>query len=172
MIISIPYYYLYFGFKWSSVRILNSILWSKQNSFADFHLASLIVQVFTEFNHCLVFLFGFAGGAQAFILSGLTDYHGFGGRIYGSDGTIEFTVSEMKIMSFDSTGWVTHRPDGDFEIYGAEDCDLYSDEIFWEIVKDYPTETMEDYECWLRLDPEHKEMIEAFSPYIKEADYE
>jgi hypothetical protein len=58
------------------------------------------------------------------------------------------------------------------EIYGAEDCDLYSDEIFWEIVKDYPTETMEDYECWLRLDPEHKEMIEAFSPYIKEADYE
>ena len=69
-------------------------------------------------------IFGFAGGAQAFILSGLTDYHGFGGRIYGSDGTIEFTVSEMKIMSFDSTGWVTHRPDGDFELYGAEDFEM------------------------------------------------
>ena len=31
---------------------------SKQNSFADFHLASFIVHVFTELNHCLVFLLG------------------------------------------------------------------------------------------------------------------
>jgi len=45
---------------------------------------------------------------------------------------------------------------------------LHPDEVFWEIVKDYPTDTLEDYEHWLRLDPEHKEMVKAFSPYIKE----
>ena len=69
-------------------------------------------------------IFGFDSGAQASILSGLTDYHGFGGRIYGSDGTIEFTVSDVKIMSVASTDWVTHRPDGNFELYGAEDFEM------------------------------------------------
>lgn len=69
-------------------------------------------------------IFGFDSGAQASILSGLTEYHGFGGRIYGSNGTIEFTVDEVKIMNCDSTNWVTHRPDGNFELYGAEDFEM------------------------------------------------
>ena len=50
----------------------------------------------------------------------------------------------------------------------SEERPLHPDEVFWEVVKDYPTDTLEDYEYWLRLDPEHKEMVKAFTPFILE----
>ena len=42
---------------------------------------------------------------------------------------------------------------------------LYPDEIAWNVVQDYP-EPLEDYVYWLKLDPDHKQMIDVFSPYI------
>ena len=49
----------------------------------------------------------------------------------------------------------------------SEESPLHPDEVFWEVLKDYPTDTLEDYEYWLRLDPEHKEMVKAFTPFIR-----
>ena len=65
-------------------------------------------------------MFGFENGAQAMILSGLTPKHGFGGRIYGSDGMIDLTLIDLKIMNGKTGGWQQHRPDGEFLKYGAE----------------------------------------------------
>ncbi len=59
-------------------------------------------------------VFGFENGAQAMILSDLTPEHWQGARIYGSDGMIEITVDDLKIMNAKSDGWQFHRPDGDF----------------------------------------------------------
>lgn len=59
-------------------------------------------------------VFGFESGAQAMILSDLTDEHWQGARIYGSDGMIEITVDDLKIMNGSSDGWKFHRPDGEF----------------------------------------------------------
>ncbi len=63
-------------------------------------------------------VFGFENGAQAMILSGLTPEHGFGARIYGSDGMIEITVTDLKIMNGKTGGWRHHMPDGDYVKYG------------------------------------------------------
>jgi predicted dehydrogenase len=65
-------------------------------------------------------VFGFENGAQAMILSGLTPEHGFGARICGSDGMIELTVNDLKIMNGKSGGWRQHSPDGDFFKYGED----------------------------------------------------
>ena len=54
------------------------------------------------------------------ILSALTPEHWQGARIYGSDGMIEITVDDLKIMNTKTDGWQQHRPDGDFLKYGAE----------------------------------------------------
>ena len=54
-----------------------------------------------------------------------------------------------------------------YKLYESEEKFGYPEDVFGEILKDYPN-TLEDYEYWLRLDPEHKEMVKAFSPYIKE----
>lgn len=65
-------------------------------------------------------VFGFENGAQAMILSDLTPEHWQGARIYGSDGMIEITVDDLKVMNGRSAGWQHHRPDGGFLKYGAE----------------------------------------------------
>ncbi len=65
-------------------------------------------------------VFGFENGAQAMILSDLTPERWQGGRVYGTDGMIEFTVDDLKIMNNRSSGWQYHKPDGDFLKYGEE----------------------------------------------------
>ena len=65
-------------------------------------------------------VFGFENDAQAMILSGLTPEHGFGGRIYGSDGMIDLTLNDLKIMNGKTGGWQQHRPDGVFLKYGED----------------------------------------------------
>ena len=65
-------------------------------------------------------VFGFENGAQAMILSGLTSEHGFGARIYGSDGMIEITVTDLKIMNGKMGGWQYHTPDGAYIKYGED----------------------------------------------------
>ena len=69
-------------------------------------------------------VFGFDNGAQAMILSGLTPEHGFGARIYGSDGMIELSVDDLKIMNSKSDGWQEHKPDGDFAKYGFDNFEM------------------------------------------------
>ena len=69
-------------------------------------------------------MFGFDNGAQAMILSGLTSEHGFGARIYGSDGMIELSVDDLKIMNSKSDGWQEHKPDGDFAKYGFDNFEM------------------------------------------------
>ncbi len=66
-------------------------------------------------------MFGFTNGVQASILSGLTDYDGFWGRVYGSDGMIEFTVTDVKIMNTKKCGWALHKPDGNYANHGTDD---------------------------------------------------
>lgn len=69
-------------------------------------------------------VFGFENNAQAMILSGLTDEHGFGARIYGSDGMIEITTTDLKVMNGNTGGWQVHKPDGDFAKYGEENFEF------------------------------------------------
>ncbi len=69
-------------------------------------------------------VFGFENGAQAMILSGLTPEYGFGARIYGSDGMIEITVTDLKIMNGKTGGWREHRPDGDHFKYGEDNFEI------------------------------------------------
>jgi predicted dehydrogenase len=66
-------------------------------------------------------MFGFTNGVQASILSGLTDYDGFWGRVYGSDGMIEFTVTDVKIMNIKKCGWTLHKPNGIYAKHGTDD---------------------------------------------------
>ena len=69
-------------------------------------------------------VFGFENGAQAMILSGLTPEHGFGARIYGSDGMIEITVTDLKIMNGKTGGWHHRTPDGDHVKYGEDNFEV------------------------------------------------
>ena len=69
-------------------------------------------------------VFGFENGAQAMLLSGLTPEHGFGARIYGSDGMIELTVDDLKMMNATTGGWRHHSPDGDFVKVGEENFEM------------------------------------------------
>ena len=69
-------------------------------------------------------VFGFENGAQAMILSGLTPEYGFGARIYGSDGMIEITVTDLKIMNGKAAGWQEHRPDGAHLKYGEDNFEV------------------------------------------------
>ena len=69
-------------------------------------------------------MFGFDNGCQASILSGLTDYHGFGGRVYGSEGMVEFTVTEVKIMHAESRGWTLYKPIGTYVKDETDDFEM------------------------------------------------
>ncbi|MDP6452128.1 MAG: Gfo/Idh/MocA family oxidoreductase [SAR202 cluster bacterium] len=69
-------------------------------------------------------VWGFDNGAQAMILSGLTPESSFGARIYGSDGMIELSVDDLKIMNTTSGGWQEHKPDGEFAKYGADNFEM------------------------------------------------
>ncbi len=69
-------------------------------------------------------LFGFETGAQAMIVASLTPEHGWGGRIYGSDGMIEFSLTDLKLLNSSTGWWQKHRPDGDFLSYGEDDFEV------------------------------------------------
>ncbi len=69
-------------------------------------------------------VFGFENGAEAMILSGLTPRHGWGAYIYGSEGMIDLTLEDLRIMNGRSSGWDEHRPDGVHVPYGADDFEV------------------------------------------------
>jgi predicted dehydrogenase len=69
-------------------------------------------------------VFGFENGTEAMILSGLTPKHGWGAHIYGTEGMIDLTLEDLRIMNGDAAGWVEHKPDGAHVKYGAENFEV------------------------------------------------
>ena len=59
-------------------------------------------------------MFGFEGGALGMILSDLTPEFHYGANIYGTDGMIDLTITDLKLMNAKTNGWQLHTPDGDF----------------------------------------------------------
>lgn len=65
-------------------------------------------------------VFGFENDAQAMIVSDLTPVRWQGARIYGSEGMIEMSTDDLHLMNAKSSGWMHHKPDGEFFKYGAD----------------------------------------------------
>jgi predicted dehydrogenase len=60
-------------------------------------------------------VFEFAGGARALLLSDVTPTVYQGARIYGSDGLIDMTTNDLKLLNQDTGGkWERFAPDGKF----------------------------------------------------------
>jgi predicted dehydrogenase len=68
--------------------------------------------------------FGFDNGARAAIFSGLTPESSFDARIYGSDGMIHLSVTDLKIMNGKTGGWQEHKLDGEYVKYGADNFEM------------------------------------------------
>lgn len=62
--------------------------------------------------------FQFKGGARAVLLSDLVPNYFQGAQVYGTDGMIRFTTTDLDVLSARSGGWKQHRPDGQFHKYG------------------------------------------------------
>ena len=69
-------------------------------------------------------VFGFENDAQAMILCDHTPEFGYQARIYGSNGMIDLTVNDLKIMNGKTGGWQQHMPDGDFFKYGEDNFEM------------------------------------------------
>ena len=69
----------------------------------------------TRIEDCALGVFQFAGGARALLLSDLVPNYYQGAFIYGSQGMITMTTSDLQLLN-ESTGgkWQTHAPDGKF----------------------------------------------------------
>ena len=65
-------------------------------------------------------LFGFEGGAQAMIIASLTPRAGWGAWISGSDGLIDLSLNDVKLMNAKTGGWQQHYPDGDYQKNGED----------------------------------------------------
>ena len=74
-------------------------------------------------------VFGFENGAEAMILSGLTPKHGWGAHIYGSEGMIDLTLQDLRIMNGNAPGWQEHRPDGEHIKYGEPNFEVIEGSI-------------------------------------------
>jgi predicted dehydrogenase len=69
-------------------------------------------------------VFGFDNGAQAMILSALTPRHGWDAQITGSEGMIDLTLEDLKVMNRTTGGWRHYRPDGDHVNPGADNFEV------------------------------------------------
>lgn len=68
-----------------------------------------------------VCLFQFNNGANALILADLTPEIYQGAQIYGSEGTIQLTTTQLQLLNGDTGGkWEMHQPDGQFYTVGKE----------------------------------------------------
>lgn len=69
----------------------------------------------TRIEDCAVGVFQFKGGARALLLSDVTPIIYQGAQIYGSEGAINLTTSNLQLMNAETKGqWVLHEPDGKF----------------------------------------------------------
>jgi predicted dehydrogenase len=69
----------------------------------------------TRIEDCALAVFQFRGGARALILSQVTPLVYQGAHIYGTQGMIDFTTTEVRLLNASTGGaWQTHQPDGKF----------------------------------------------------------
>jgi predicted dehydrogenase len=69
----------------------------------------------TRIEDCAVGVFHFTCGAVALLLSDVTPTVYQGALIYGSDGMINMTTSDLQLLNHETGGrWQTHTPDGQF----------------------------------------------------------
>lgn len=66
--------------------------------------------------------FGFGNGAQAMIFLELTPEWGWTTRIYGTEGMIECTLTDVRLMNSKSNGWKRYEPESE---YSRPDEDRY-----------------------------------------------
>ena len=69
----------------------------------------------TRIEDCAICVFQFRSGARAMILCEVTPSVYQGAHVFGSEGLIEFSTTELRLLN-ESTGgtWKTYRPDGRF----------------------------------------------------------
>ncbi len=69
----------------------------------------------TRIEDCALGVFQFKSGARALLLSDLVPNYYQGAFIYGSQGMITMTTSDLQLLNADTGGkWQTHAPDGKF----------------------------------------------------------
>ncbi len=69
----------------------------------------------TRIEDCAVGTFHFRSGAQALILSDVLPHYYQGARIYGTEGMIDLTTTDLKLLNHETRGvWERHVPDGQF----------------------------------------------------------
>jgi predicted dehydrogenase len=75
----------------------------------------------TRIEDCAVAVYQFRSAARALILSEVTSTVYQGAHVYGSEGTIDFTTTELRLMNSETTGqWRVFRPDGKFFNVGEQ----------------------------------------------------
>ncbi|MDA1257562.1 MAG: Gfo/Idh/MocA family oxidoreductase [Chloroflexi bacterium] len=74
-------------------------------------------------------VFGFENGTEAMILSGLTPKYGWGAHIYGSEGMIDLTLEDLKVMNSKSGGWERHAPNGAHATPGQDNFEVIEGSI-------------------------------------------
>lgn len=66
-------------------------------------------------------VFQFRGGARALLLSDLVPHVYQGAVVYGAEGTIDLTTTELRLLNAQTGGrWEVHRPEGKFFTAGAD----------------------------------------------------
>ena len=69
----------------------------------------------TRIEDCAIGTFHFRSGAQALLLSDVTETVYQGALIYGSAGMINMTTNDLQLLNQDTGGrWALHEPDGKF----------------------------------------------------------
>ncbi len=74
-------------------------------------------------------VFGFETGAEAMILSGLTPKHGWGAEIFGSEGMIDLTLEDLRIMNNTTGGWDHRVPAGKHAMPGDDNFEVIEGSI-------------------------------------------
>lgn len=69
----------------------------------------------TRIEDCAIAVYQFRCGARAIILSQVTPVVYQGAHVYGTQGMIDFTTTEVRLLNASTGGqWKTYRPDGQF----------------------------------------------------------
>ena len=69
----------------------------------------------TRIEDCAIALYQFRGGARAMILCEVTPMVYQGAQVYGTEGILDFSTTELRLLNKAAGGeWKTYRPDGRF----------------------------------------------------------
>lgn len=74
-------------------------------------------------------VFGFDTGTEAMILSGLTPKHGWGAEIFGTEGMINLTLQDLRVMNGGTNGWDHRVPRGNHATPGDANFEVIEGSI-------------------------------------------